>query len=202
MKRKLLILSVLAICVATLAVGSLAYFTSEGKAHNVITSGGVNIELVEKTEGEDGTLVDFPDEGVKGVMPGTDVSKIVSVKNTGESEAWIRVKVEATIKAADGSDLPLDIEDVGPVMDFAVGENWQDFDGYFYYAKPVAAGEATEILFDTVHFAPEMGNEYQNCTANIIISAQAVQTANNGSTVLDAAGWPASETGVESGVTG
>ena len=50
--------------------------------------------------------------------------------------------------------------------------------------------KATEILFDTVHFAPEMGNEYQNCTANIIISAQAVQTANNGDTVMDAKGWP------------
>ena len=76
-------------------------------------------------------------------------------------------------------------------MDFAVGENWHtDSDGYIYYAKPVAAGEATEILFDTVHFAPEMGNEYQNCTANIIISAQAVQTANNGNTVMDAKGWP------------
>lgn len=34
MKRKLLILSVLAICIATLAAGTLAYFTSEGKAHN------------------------------------------------------------------------------------------------------------------------------------------------------------------------
>ena len=190
MKKKILLVTAVVICLAIAATGTLAYFTAEDMAHNVITSGGVNIELVEKTKGEDGTLVDFPDEGVKGVMPGTDVSKIVSVKNTGESEAWIRVKVEATIKAADGSDLPLDIEDVGPVMDFAVGENWQDFDGYFYYAKPVAAGEATEILFDTVHFAPEMGNEYQNCTANIIISAQAVQTANNGKTVKDAAGWP------------
>ena len=34
-----------------------------------------------------------------------------------------------------------------------------------------------------------MGNEYQNCTANLIIYAQAVQTANNGETALDAQGW-------------
>ena len=37
MKRKLLIVSVVAICIAILAAGSLAYFTAEGKAHNVIT---------------------------------------------------------------------------------------------------------------------------------------------------------------------
>ena len=45
MKRKLLILSVLAICVAIVAAGTLAYFTAEDTAHNVITSGGVDIEL-------------------------------------------------------------------------------------------------------------------------------------------------------------
>ena len=33
--------------------------------------------------------------------------------------------------------------------------------------------------------------DFQNCTANIEISAQAVQTANNGKTVLEAKGWPA-----------
>ena len=41
MKRKILILSVLAICIATFAAGTIAFFTAEGKAHNVITTGGV-----------------------------------------------------------------------------------------------------------------------------------------------------------------
>lgn len=191
MKKKILLVTAVVICLAIAATGTLAYFTAEDVAHNVITSGGVNIELVEKAEGEDGALVDFPDEGIKGVTPGADVSKIVSVKNTGASEAWIRVQVESKITSAEGSDLPLDIEGVGPVMDYTVGGNWNlGADGYIYYAEPVAPGESTEILFDTIHFAPEMGNEYQNCTANIVISAQAVQTANNGSTVMEAAGWP------------
>lgn len=52
MKRKLLILSVLAICIATLAAGTLAYFTSEGKAHNVITTGGVEITVQEWADEE------------------------------------------------------------------------------------------------------------------------------------------------------
>ena len=41
MKRKLLIFSVLAICAAILAAGTIAFFNAEGKAHNVITTGGV-----------------------------------------------------------------------------------------------------------------------------------------------------------------
>ena len=192
MKKKMLIVAAATICLAAGASGTLAYFTSENTAHNVITSGGVNIEVVEKTKNTEGVLVDFPKEGMKGIMPGTDVSKIVSVKNTGESEAWIRVQVESVIKAADGADLPLMIENVGSVMTYTVGGAWSlGEDGYYYYDKPVAAGKTTDILFDTVEFAPQMGNEYQNCTANIEISAQAVQTANNGKTVLEAKGWPA-----------
>ena len=192
MKKKILLAAAVMICLAVGASGTLAYFTSENTAHNVITSGGINIEVVEKTKTKEGTLEDFPKEGMSGVMPGTDVSKIVSVKNIGESEEWIRVQVESSIKAADGADLPLTIENVGPVMTYTVGGGWSlGEDGYYYYAKPVAAGETTDILFDAVKFAPEMGNTYQNCTANIEISAQAVQTANNGKTVLEAKGWPA-----------
>lgn len=47
MKRKILLFSILTICVATLAAGSLAYFTAEDTAHNVITSGGIDIDLLE-----------------------------------------------------------------------------------------------------------------------------------------------------------
>jgi len=36
-----------------------------------------------------------------------------------------------------------------------------------------------------------MGNEYQNCTVSVDVSAQAVQVANNGADVLEAKGWPA-----------
>ena len=35
-----------------------------------------------------------------------------------------------------------------------------------------------------------MGNEYQNAKAMIDITAIAVQSANNGETVLEATGWP------------
>ena len=50
MKKKILLVTAVVICLAIAATGTLAYFTSDDVAHNVITSGGVNIELVEKTE--------------------------------------------------------------------------------------------------------------------------------------------------------
>lgn len=188
MKKKILLAAAVVICLTIAVSGTLAYFTFEDTAHNVITSGGVSIEVVEKTKGEGETEVDFPKEGITGVMPGTEVSKIVSVKNNGNSEAWVRVKVDATITPAEGEEkLSSD------VMTYTVSGDWTKEGDYYYYNNKVPAGESTSILFDTVKFAPEMGNEYQNCRANIVISAQAVQTANNGTTVMDAQGWPAGE---------
>lgn len=203
MKRKILLIAVLVICLSLVAYGTLAYFTYEDTAHNVITTGNVGIQLVEKTASDD-TLVDFPEEGLTGIMPGTSASKIVSVKNTGSATAWIRVKVEMTITGADGEPLSTVLENGSekiPVITFTAGESWTlAEDGYYYYSMPVDAGATTATLFEEVHFAPEMGNEYQNCTANLIVSAQAVQTANNGDTVMDAQGWSAPEAGGESTV--
>ena len=197
MKKRILLLAALAICTAITVSGTLAYYTAEDKVHNVITSTGVNIDIVEKTKGENGVLIDFPEEGIHGVTPGTSVSKIVQVQNTGSAEAWIRVKVESAITDANGKSMPLIVDENNiPVMTYSVLKGWvEGSDGYWYYNKPVAPNAFTDILFEEVRFEPTMGNEYQNCTANIIISAQAVQTANNpipdGEDVTDIKGWPA-----------
>ena len=181
MKRKLLILSVLVICIATLAAGTLAYFTSEGTAHNVITTGGVEIAVqewadVEKTK---------PFEDMTGVMPGMTVTKIAEIKNTGASDAWVRVKVEKNIKLQ-GEGTP----DTGLVELTLNTTDWTEKDGYFYYTKALKPGEVTAPIFTAVTFKADMGNEYQNATATVDVLAQAVQTANNGATVMDAQGWP------------
>ena len=181
MKRKLLILSVLAICIATLAAGAIAFFTAEGKAHNVITTGGVEITVQEWAD-EEKTK---PFEDLTGVMPNTTVTKIAEIKNTGASDAWVRVKVEKNIKLQ-GDGTP-DTDLVELTLNTA---DWTEKDGFFYYTKALKPGEVTAPVFTAVTFNATMGNEYQNATATVDLSAQAVQTANNGDTVMDAQGWP------------
>lgn len=181
MKRKILILSVLAICIATLAAGTLAYFTSEGKAHNVITTGGVEIAVQEWADMEKTK----PFENLTGVMPNATVTKIAEVKNTGASDAWVRVKVEKNIKLQ-GEGTP----DTGLVELTLNTTDWTERDGYYYSTKALKPGEVTAPIFTAVTFGTAMGNEYQNATATVDVFAQAVQTANNGTTVLDAQGWP------------
>ena len=181
MKRKLLILSVLVICVATLAAGTLAYFTSEGTAHNVITTGGVDITLQEWAD--EGKKTPFED--LTGIMPGMTVTKIAEIKNTGASEAWVRVKVEKNIRLAGEGEVNPDLVELA--LDTA---NWTEKDGYYYYNKALKPGEVTAPIFSAVTFNASMGNEYQNATATVDVYAQAVQTANNGETALNAQGWP------------
>lgn len=194
MKKKLLVISAVAVCLAIAAAGTAAYFTAEEKAHNVITTGGVAIEVAEWTE-QNGELVPFPAEGIGGVMPGTIVSKVVKVENTGESEAWVRVKVEVAIEDAEGGALPPTFSAGGsstPVVSFTALPGWQEQAGYYYYESPVGAGGFTNALFEEITFDELIGNEYQGCTATVTVTAQAVQQKNNGATVLAAAGWPIS----------
>ena len=196
MKRKLLLLSVMVICVAIAAVGTLAYFTTDAIAHNVITTGGVNIELSEWADAEKTQ----PFKDPSGVMPGMTVTKIAEVENTGASAAWVRVKVEKAIKLA--KEIEGFTPDTALVALNINTEKWEHEGDYFYYKEALQPNEITAPIFTSVTFNKTMGNEYQGATATVDIVAQAVQKANNGDNALTAKGWPASETGVESGVTG
>ena len=204
MKKKIFAASMVTICLAALGYGTLAYFTDETITHNIITSGGVDVEIVEKQDNGE----DFPEDGVHGVMPGGSVSKIVMVKNDkNSSEAWIRVWVDVVITEGGNSilnpshqKLPLTItnaqgDEVDVIqMDYNTEDWTQGENGYWYYNDPVASEQMTEPLFEKVLFAPEMDNTYQNCKITIDINAQAVQTANNpipeGGDVTMIPGWP------------
>ena len=182
MKRKLLILSVLTILLAILAANTLAYFTADTAAHNVITTGNVDIVLNEWANEERTERFEKQID----VLPGTEVTKIVEVENIGAGTAWVRVQVVLDVYAEGGKEqLPPD-----PVtLDFNETD-WKYFDGYYYYNYPLDPGETTEPLFTSVAFDDQMGNEYQNSTAHVDVNAYAVQSANNGEDVLSANGWP------------
>ena len=182
MKRRALILSALALLAALFAAGTIAYFTAEGQAHNVITTGGVDIAVQEWAD-EDKTQ---PFQDPTGVMPGTTVTKIAEVKNTGAADAWVRVQVTQSIQR----DKELYPNDGLVTLDYNTTDWTQGEDGYFYYNKVLKPGEVTEPIFTNVAFSGTMDNAYQGAQVVVDVAAQAVQTAHNGSTVTDAKGWP------------
>lgn len=106
MKKKLVLGSALVLLAAIIGCGTWAYFTTAVHVTNVITTGTIKITLNEKTAAgrdvEDELLLTE-------IMPGVPVDKSVSVTNDDSDtagDAWIRVKVETTVTAPDGTELP------------------------------------------------------------------------------------------------
>ena len=186
LKQKLMALSAVVIVAALSAYGSIAYFTAEDTARNVITAGNVKIELQEKMLTPEGEKT-VPFEDPLDVMPGCEVSKIVTVKNTGGQPAWVRVSVEKAVVLAEGVEGEVDLS----LVSFNLNtDHWTEKDGFYYYTAELAPGQTTEPLFTEVSFEKTMSNLYQDGKAILTINAYATQTAHNGSTVFEAAGWP------------
>jgi len=184
MKKKIALVVVIISLIAMGISGTMAYFTADSTATNVITAGNIDIDLIEMEKTDEGLK---PFEDKDGVMPGDVISKIVTVKNTGDNEAYIRVQVKKMITLAGDATGSAELS----LLSCDINTNdWTYSKGYYYYNKPLAAGEETAPLFENVTFSAAMGNEYQNCEAQIDVAAYAVQVKNNGATVLDAAGWP------------
>lgn len=183
MKRKLLIFVLAMFCLMLTVLGSAAYYTHDVKTHNVITSGNVKIELVELAD-EDGSKF----EDIEGVMPSDQVGKIVMARNIGASDAWIRARLTMSVEPAKDLTEALDISKISLDID---SKNWTEIDGWYYYNTALAPGAETAPLMSNVSFDKDMDNNWQSAIVTIDVSVQAVQTANNGSTVFEAKGWPA-----------
>lgn len=104
MKKRIVTIALVVALVAIAAVGTLAYFTDTDEATNTFAVGNVKIELIEQQRGENG-LVPFEQnkklypivgsaQGEKDDlgMPTAKnyVDKMVTIKNTGKSDAYIR----------------------------------------------------------------------------------------------------------------
>ena len=185
MKRKILLVSALVICMAVSITGTLAYYQAETQAHNVITTGSVDIRLQGWADEEKTVPFKNPD----GIMPGTSVTKIAEVKNTGKSDAWVRVRINTTVtrKISDNESVLLDASGIGLNLNET---SWVKNGDSYYYQKALAPGETTEPLLRSVSFNQTMGNDYAGVQVDVCLKAEAVQSANNGQTVFEAAGWP------------
>ena len=190
MKKKMLSLALMTIFISLMALGSAAYFTVEGRATNIITTGTVDMELEEmQLVGEE--EVPYPeDKTITGILPSQKVSKIPYIVGVeGTQPFYTRVKVDVTV-LVDGEADEAGLEYIDLDYDKT---NWeQGADGWWYYKGEVKEKDRV-ALFTEVAFAPEMPNDYQNCTVKVAVSAQATQVKNNpvpeaGYTAI--VGWP------------
>lgn len=197
MKKKIFSLALVICCAAVLAFGgTMAYFTADDVAHNVITSGKIDIKLNEitlKVDPETGEPIPF--ENVTGVMPNEQIDKIVSVENINlAAPAYIRVLVKPEIMLSDENEDKQEEVDYSLIMIDFNEKDWTFQEGYWYYNKVLDTEAETEPLFTKVEFSKAMGNMYQDAQVTVHVVAQAVQSKNNpGTSALTAQGWPSVE---------
>lgn len=182
MKLRLAAIAFMAIVISFFNQHTLAYFSTVGKATNVVTSGNIQFIIHEKTD--QGT--EFPKEGVY-IIPGDVVSKEVSIESDCEHPFYLRVKI---VYGVDSEELSaedcfkLNIDE----------ENWQLHDGWYYYKGIVEPGETTPNVFSKVEIVGnKVDNSYLGKTLTLSVVAHAVQSQNNpvnGTDTYTASGWP------------
>ena len=156
--------------VMAIAGASLAYFTAEDTATNVLTVGNVAIDLTEPEWDKKGA-VDAPE-----VYPGEALAKDPTVKNTGKNPCFVRISVTGwdSLKNAKLSDQ--DITYRTDYVDEKLGENWvKHTDGYFYYTKVLAVDETTDALFDQIVIPTDVTNGDAATEYKLDVKAYAVQ---------------------------
>ena len=181
-KLKFLTIAFIAIVLTFNTQGTLAYYSTVGKATNVVTSGIIQFIIHEKTD--QGT--EFPEQGVY-IVPGDIVSKEVSIESDCEHPFYLRVKV---VYGVDSQELSAD-----ECFKLNINEEyWQLVDGWYYYKGIVKPGETTPNVFSHVEIVgSKVDNNYLGKTLTLSVVAHAVQSENNpvnGTDTFAASGWP------------
>ena len=101
------------------------------------------------------------------------VKSNVNVTNTGDTDAYIRVKLVTYRVNKDGQH----IGGTATVPPFTPGEKWVPYGGYYYYTLPVAPGQ--HPAYDLIHSIQLKGN-YDDADGGkqaIDVMAEAIQSA-------------------------
>lgn len=173
--------------------GTMAYLTDTETKQNTFTFGNVEVELLEDQ---------FVADNAKGMMPNEEVSKDPSVKNVGENDAIVFLKVEVPVKNLsvsdpDGSNKTTRNTELFYLKDEAAAitdaknsfdANWIELTGaeegtdlsgatrtyVFGYNEKLAKEAETEALFDKVQLKNIVEGTVEG-EVNIDVTAYAIQ---------------------------
>lgn len=104
---------------------------------------------------------------------GTGEKTNVNVQNTGDTEAYIRVKL-VTYRT---NDLGQHIGGTATIPTFTPGANWKEYDGYYYYTLPVAPSQKPD---DNLINSIQLTGNYDDADGGkqaIDVMAEAIQSA-------------------------
>ena len=181
-KIKIFVVALAATLMSFISLSTLAFYSTVGKATNVVTSGNIRFIIREMTE----QGKEFPEEGVY-IVPGDVVSKKVSIESDCDHPFYLRVKMVYGVDSQE-----LSAEDCFKLN--INEEYWERHDGWYYYKDIVEPDETTPDVFSHVEIVgTKVDNRYLGKTLTLTVEAQAVQSENNPITdgnAYTASGWP------------
>ena len=124
-KRSLVLVVSLLALLLVVAGGTLAWLTAQDSVSNTFTPAHVTCKVTERFDGT--------------------VKSKVNVTNTSDIDAFIRVKlVTYRVNSTTGQR----IGGTAEIPDFKPGEGWVEYEGFYYYTKPVEPGKqpATNLI--------------------------------------------------------
>lgn len=199
MKKRVLLMGLAAVMVMGAVVGgSLA--AGQASAENPVTAPLAAATLnIEWTGGEsDPVALTVTD---KALMPADEieVKDGYQVDNTGSVDAYIRVTVTKYWADADGKTTDLDAANIELGLNSAdwikaekLFEGNSDETEVYYCRYPVAAGQSTSKLLETIGIPASLTNEYAGMTVYLEAVADGVQFAGADAADLNASGILAS----------
>ena len=107
---------------------------------------------------------------------GNEDDKTPVVRNNGTTSVFVRAKT--LVATQDGSSVPVTASDITFNYNTTASENgyWIEEDGWFYYSKALAPGEATTMLFDGVTVNTELDKDAR---FDVIVSHESVMAGSN-----------------------
>ena len=161
-KKNALLLSILVIVIALVSAVTIAFIvTHTDKKENSFKAGSVATDVVEKFE--------------------NNVKKDVSIKNTGNTSGYIRAQIVVSWALDSGNvyaSSPVEGSDY--TITYTADSSWkQGADGFWYYTKPVDAGDNTDDLIEKAEKV-EGANAPDGYNLSIDIIASSVQATPTG----------------------
>lgn len=180
-----------AICFGGTAIGKAsAYLSDDKQVFNTLTTGENTVETKE-TFNPDTKVTSDPSTTATPAPVGYD--KVVTVENTGKTDAYVRVFLDFSDDTARNSSTIDGKSYKQFCSDHKGGTPWRyvdsgDLGGYFYYTKELNPGEKTEPLCSKV--VTQFAKQSAVTDYSIIVSTESVQTfSKNGELFTGADPW-------------
>lgn len=190
-KKKILSVIAAVVVVASLAMGSLAYFTSKETVKNSFST------IANGTEdrgGDSGIDINenFDPNQAKNMIPGDTVNKDVQVDSTASYGQFVRVKLSPNWITANGEiNTALNSTDLDDIvlnrvnLSASIADNkwFNGGDGYYYYIGVLApqgqSGSSTPRLLDSVTLASDTEKAALGNGFTVDVTAESVQASND-----------------------